>query len=109
MICSEHPLDCRGLTKKEARRKKQDARIRGIRETLQTSAQNDLILRELESKLFLLGDIEAICDCCLHPDLGLRHPLEANHTVGELLERLAPTAPANRGPVTTQALPVPAA
>ena len=32
----------------------------------------------------------------VHPDLGLRHPLEADHTVGELLERLAPVSPSVR-------------
>ena len=28
----------------------------------------------------------------VHPELGLRHPLEAEHTVGELLEQLGPTS-----------------
>lgn len=29
----------------------------------------------------------------IHPDLSLRHPLESHHTVGELLEPLAPERP----------------
>ena len=32
----------------------------------------------------------------VHPELSLRHPLEAGHTVGELLRQLAPTGEVHR-------------
>ncbi|MEM9611634.1 MAG: helix-turn-helix domain-containing protein [Actinomycetota bacterium] len=49
------------------------------------------ILHELEADGYL--DIRRVGRCnhyTVHPDLGLRHPLEAGHTIGEVLERLAP-------------------
>ncbi len=33
----------------------------------------------------------------VHADLGLRHPVEHGHTIGELLDTLAPSGPASGG------------
>ncbi len=52
------------------------------------------ILHELESDGYL--DVERVGrrnHYQVHAELGLRHPLEHDHTIGELLERLAPTTP----------------
>lgn len=49
------------------------------------------ILNELEAAGYL--DIERVGrrnHYTVHPELGLRHPLERDHTIGEVLERLAP-------------------
>lgn len=52
------------------------------------------ILNDLEAGGYL--DIERVGRrnrYTVHTDLGLRHPLESDHTIGELLERLAPYEP----------------
>lgn len=59
------------------------------------------ILHELESDGYL--DVERVGrrnHYVVHTDLGLRHPLEHDHTIGELLERLAPTT-SETGQATT--------
>lgn len=56
------------------------------------------ILHDLEAEGYL--DIERVGRrnrYTVHTDLGLRHPLENDHTIGELLERLAPHGPATAG------------
>lgn len=59
------------------------------------------ILHDLEAGGYL--DIERIGrrnHYIVHADLSLRHPLEDNHTIGELLERLAPINPtSNEAPL----------
>ena len=65
------------------------ARLVGI-----TEGAVQRILHDLEVDGYL--DIERIGrrnHYTVHPELGLRHPLEVNHTIGELLERLAPIDP----------------
>lgn len=59
------------------------------------------ILHDLEADGYL--DVERVGRrnrYTVHPELGLRHPLERNHTIGELLERLAPVdaAPVDTAP-----------
>ena len=64
------------------------------------------ILHDLEADGYL--DIERVGrrnHYTVHPELSLRHPLEINHTIGELLERLAPVDPAAEQMPATRPVP----